>query len=172
MWGQALHGTAFMGHVERMIPDGSLPRASRLLHNYGFWAMFSSRFVPFVRVLTPMLMGVSRLHLPRVMIASFASAFLWALVLSLVGKAVMAAPVFAQYHELLTAPAGDPSVCSSSPWPPSPSGCSSARPTAFADRPGHGPRRLLLSFFMAPPPLAGRRPFTLQAGTLCHPMTP
>ena len=100
--GQALHGTAFMGHVERMIPDGSLPRASRLLHNYGFWAMFSSRFVPFVRVLTPMLMGVSRLHLPRVMIASFASAFLWALVLSLVGKAVMAAPVFAQYHELLT----------------------------------------------------------------------
>ena len=69
--------------------------------------MFSSRFVPFVRVLTPMLMGVSRLHLPRVMIASFASAFLWALVLSLVGKAVMAAPVFAQYHELLTAPAGD-----------------------------------------------------------------
>ena len=31
----------FMGHVERMIPDGSLPRASRLLHNYGFWAMFS-----------------------------------------------------------------------------------------------------------------------------------
>ncbi len=58
--------------------------------------------MPFVRVLTPMLMGVSRLHLPRVMIASFASAFLWALVLSLVGKAVMAAPLFAQYHELLT----------------------------------------------------------------------
>ena len=79
--GQALHGTRFMGHVERMIPEGSLPRASRLLDRYGFWAMFVSRFIPFVRVLTPMLMGVSRLHLLRVAVASFASAFLWSLVL-------------------------------------------------------------------------------------------
>ena len=36
-----------------MIPEGSLPRASRLLDRYGFWAMFVSRFIPFVRVLTP-----------------------------------------------------------------------------------------------------------------------
>lgn len=34
--------------------------------------------------------------------ASFASAFLWALLLSLVGKFVMAAPAFVQYHELMT----------------------------------------------------------------------
>lgn len=100
--GHALHGTSFMSHVERMIPEGSLPRASRLLDRYGFWAMFVSRFIPFVRVLTPMLMGVSRLHLPKVMVASFASAFLWALVLSLIGKFVMATPVLANHHELLT----------------------------------------------------------------------
>jgi membrane protein DedA with SNARE-associated domain len=100
--GQALHGTRFMGHVERMIPEGSLPRASRLLDRYGFWAMFVSRFIPFVRVLTPMLMGVSRLHLLRVAVASFASAFLWSLVLSMAGKMVMATPVFAHHQELLT----------------------------------------------------------------------
>ena len=91
-----------MGHVERMIPEGSLPRASRLLERYGFWAMFVSRFIPFVRVLTPMLMGVSRLNLLRVAMVSFASAFLWSLLLSLVGKAMMATPVLANHHELLT----------------------------------------------------------------------
>ncbi|MNE88587.1 Inner membrane protein YqjA [compost metagenome] len=64
--------------------------------------MFVSRFIPFVRVLTPMLMGVSRLHLPRVAVASFASAFLWALTLSLIGKFVMATPMLANHHELLT----------------------------------------------------------------------
>ncbi|WP_338891827.1 DedA family protein [Aeromonas rivipollensis] len=100
--GHALHGTRFMGQVERVIPEGSLPRASRLLERYGFWAMFVSRFIPFVRVLTPMLMGISRLNLLRVAMSSFASAFLWALVLSMVGKFMMATPLLADHHELLT----------------------------------------------------------------------
>jgi len=91
--GHALHGTRFMGQVERVIPEGSLPRASRLLDRYGFWAMFVSRFIPFVRVLTPML---------RVAMTSFASAFLWALALSMVGKFMMATPLLADHHELLT----------------------------------------------------------------------
>ena len=43
-----------------------------------------------------------RLHLLRVAVASFASAFLWSLVLSMVGKMVMATPVFAHHQELLT----------------------------------------------------------------------
>jgi len=72
------------------------------LHRYGFWAMFVSRFIPFVRVLTPMLMGISRLNLLRVAMTSFASAFLWALALSMVGKFMMATPLLADHHELLT----------------------------------------------------------------------
>lgn len=100
--GHALHGTRFMHKVEQVIPDGSLPRATRLLDKYGFWAMFISRFIPFVRVLTPMLMGVGRLDRLKLVMASFASAFLWALVLGLVGRFVMLSPLFSQYHELLT----------------------------------------------------------------------
>ncbi|MBV7413532.1 DedA family protein [Aeromonas sp. sif2433] len=100
--GRALQGTRFMQKVEKVIPDGSLPKATRLLEKYGFWAMFISRFIPFVRVLTPMLMGVGHLDRFKLVMASFASAFLWALVLGLVGRFVMLSPFFAQYHELLT----------------------------------------------------------------------
>ena len=63
-----------MGPVERMIPEGSLARASRLLVLRFLGHVQLSRFIPFVRVLTPMLMGVSRLNLVRVAMASFASA--------------------------------------------------------------------------------------------------
>lgn len=100
--GHALHGTPFMTFIERAIPEGSLPRASRLLNRYGFLAMFSSRFIPFVRVLTPMLMGISRLRLTGVMISSFASAFLWTLLLALCGHTVMALPFFAEHQQLFT----------------------------------------------------------------------
>ncbi|WP_234920445.1 DedA family protein, partial [Aeromonas veronii] len=72
--GRALQRTRFMEHIERMLPPDSLPKATRLLNRYGFLAMFSSRFIPFVRVLTPMLMGIGRLSVLRMCVASFASA--------------------------------------------------------------------------------------------------
>lgn len=100
--GRALHGTSFMAFIERAIPDESLPRASRLLNRYGFLAMFSSRFIPFVRVLTPMLMGISRLRLGGVMLSSFASAFLWSMMLALFGRAVMTIPAVAAHQHMLT----------------------------------------------------------------------
>ncbi|MGL5030637.1 MAG: DedA family protein [Aeromonas sp.] len=100
--GRALQRTRFMEHIERILPADSLPKAARLLSKYGFLAMFSSRFIPFVRVLTPMLMGIGRLSVLRMAIASFASAFLWALCLSLVGKVAMNTPFFVTHSELLT----------------------------------------------------------------------
>ena len=42
------------------------------------------------------------LNLLRVAMTSFASAFLWALALSMVGKFMMATPLLADHHELLT----------------------------------------------------------------------
>ncbi|MBE8736713.1 DedA family protein [Aeromonas veronii] len=100
--GRALQRTRFMDHIERMLPPDSLPKATRLLKQYGFLAMFSSRFIPFVRVLTPMLMGIGRLSVLRMCVASFASAFMWALCLSLVGKLAMNTPFFLHHSELLT----------------------------------------------------------------------
>lgn len=100
--GRALQRTRFMEHIERMLPPDSLPKATRLLKKYGFLAMFSSRFIPFVRVLTPMLMGIGRLSVLRMCVASFASAFMWALTVSLLGKLAMNTPFFLHHSELLT----------------------------------------------------------------------
>lgn len=100
--GRALQGTAFMSYLQRMLPEQSLPRAAGLLSRHGFLAMFSSRFVPFVRVLTPMMMGMGKLPLLPMGIASFASAFLWTQVLSLLGKGMMSVPFFIHHQELVT----------------------------------------------------------------------
>lgn len=99
--GRALAETRFMHHIEKLLPEGQLARAGSLLARHGFLAMFSSRFVPFVRVLTPMLMGISRLHLLRVVVAGFASAFLWTFALSMVSKGMMQVPWLATYQHLL-----------------------------------------------------------------------
>ncbi|WP_333796712.1 DedA family protein [Rheinheimera sp.] len=100
--GYALAHTRFMHHIERMVPQGSLPRAHDLLEKHGFMAMFSSRFVPFVRVLTPMLMGMTGMKLPKVALVSFFSAFCWTFALSLLSSSLMKVPQLEQYHHLLT----------------------------------------------------------------------
>lgn len=100
--GRALQGTVLMGYLQRIVPEQSLFRATQLLSRYGFLAMFSSRFVPVIRVLTPMLMGMGKLPPLRMVAASFASAFLWTLLLSLVGRGIMSIPLFIRHQELIT----------------------------------------------------------------------
>ncbi|WP_295895537.1 VTT domain-containing protein [uncultured Vibrio sp.] len=100
--GRFLHKTRFVGFLERILPDDSLPKAKALLDEYGFLSLFISRFIPFVRVLTPMLMGVSKLSVWRTMIISISSSVIWCLVLLLIGKMVMTNPLMAEYQELLT----------------------------------------------------------------------
>ena len=99
--GHALAHTRFMYHIERMVPSDSMPRAIRLLERHGMLAMFISRFIPFVRVLTPMLMGMTRLHLPQVALISFVSAFCWCLVLAGLSGLLMHIPQLAKYQQLM-----------------------------------------------------------------------
>ena len=73
--GYALAHTRFMHHIGRIVPDNSLPRATSLLERHGLLAMFSSRFIPFVRVLTPMMMGMTRLTFLHVTMISLVSAW-------------------------------------------------------------------------------------------------
>lgn len=98
--GRALAHTRFMFHMERIIPNDSLPRATRLLEQHGLLAMFSSRFIPFVRVLTPMLMGITKLPLGKVLIISLVSAFCWSMVLSTLSSLLMKMPFLEQYQKL------------------------------------------------------------------------
>lgn len=99
--GHALAHTRFMHHIERAVPKGSLARASGLLERHGLLAMFSSRFIPFVRVLTPMMMGMTRLTVVNVALISMVSAFCWVFVLSLASSTLMQMPALAQYHQVL-----------------------------------------------------------------------
>ncbi|MCG9657507.1 Inner membrane protein YqjA [Vibrio mediterranei] len=100
--GRWLHNTSFMRKAEQTLPDESLPKARRLLNRYGFLSLFVSRFVPFVRVLTPMLMGVAQLSAIRTLIVSFTSSITWVFSLLLAGKWIMRHPFVSQYQEFIT----------------------------------------------------------------------
>ncbi|WP_348727667.1 DedA family protein [Rheinheimera texasensis] len=99
--GYALAHTRFMHLIGRIVPDNSLPRATSLLERHGLLAMFSSRFIPFVRVLTPMMMGMTRLTFLHVTMISLVSAWCWTFVLSLASETLMKLPFLMQYHQLL-----------------------------------------------------------------------
>ncbi|MGR5285103.1 DedA family protein [Vibrio maritimus] len=100
--GRWLHNTQFMRKAEQTLPDGSLPKAKKLLNRFGFLSLFVSRFIPFVRVLTPMLMGVAQLSVIRTLIVSFTSSITWVFSLLLLGKWVMRHPFVSQYQEFIT----------------------------------------------------------------------
>lgn len=100
--GRWLHNSKFMHKAEQTLPKNTLPKTRALLNKYGFLSLFISRFVPFVRVLTPMLMGVAQLSFWRTVVISFTSSLTWVITLLFVGRWVMRHPVVEQYQELLT----------------------------------------------------------------------
>lgn len=100
--GRWLEGSRFMNKIEVVLPDDSLPRARRLLNKFGFLSLFVSRFVPFVRVLTPMLMGVARLSFIRTVMISMTSSIVWVLTLLYAGKSIMRHPFLHQHQEFIT----------------------------------------------------------------------
>ena len=100
--GRILHNTRLVPFLNRVLPQDALPRAKKLLHRYGFLSLFISRFIPFVRVLTPMLMGLSKLSIFRTLIISISSSVIWCLVLMLSGKWLMIHPRLSDYQELIS----------------------------------------------------------------------
>ena len=100
--GRWLYNTRFMRKAEQALPNESLPKAKKLLNRFGFLSLFVSRFIPFVRVLTPMLMGVAQLSVVRTLIVTLTSSITWVFSLLLAGKWVMKHPFISQYQELLT----------------------------------------------------------------------
>ncbi|SEG57282.1 DedA family protein [Vibrio hangzhouensis] len=86
----------------RVLPEDSLPKARHLLQRYGFLSLFISRFIPFVRVLTPMLMGLSKLSFWRTLTISISSSVIWCLLLMLVGKWLMIHPRLNDYQEVIS----------------------------------------------------------------------
>ncbi len=100
--GRWLTGTRFMTRIENALPTDVLPRAKVLFEKHGTFAMFIARFVPFVRALTPMLMGASAVSRKRFAIVSFISAFLWAACLGVIGAFFVSTNLFTNHAELVT----------------------------------------------------------------------
>ncbi len=100
--GRWLKGTRFMKKIEKALPDDTLPKAKMLFEKHGTFAMFLARFIPFVRALTPMLMGASNVNRQRFAIVSFLSAFLWAVCLGMIGAFFVTTNLFANNAELVT----------------------------------------------------------------------
>lgn len=100
--GRWLEGTQFMDKVETVLPDKSVHKAKRLLNRFGFLSLFVSRFIPFVRVLTPMFMGIAKLSLTRTIMISLTSSIVWVVTLLYAGKSIMRHPYLSQHQELLT----------------------------------------------------------------------
>ncbi|MGR5177218.1 DedA family protein [Vibrio parahaemolyticus] len=100
--GRVLHQTRLMPFLNRVLPEDSLPKARQLLQRYGFLSLFISRFIPFVRVLTPMLMGLSKLSFWRTLTISISSSVIWCLLLMLAGKWLMIHPRLNDYQEVIS----------------------------------------------------------------------
>ncbi|WP_394493637.1 DedA family protein [Shewanella sp. ENK2] len=92
MQGRWLSHHPMVNKIEKGLPDNTLQRASDLLEKYGFLALFFSRFIPFVRVLTPMLMGIRKLGVKRTVLMSVTSALIWTTTLLFIGQWVMNNP--------------------------------------------------------------------------------
>ncbi|EGR0047716.1 DedA family protein [Vibrio vulnificus] len=87
--------------LEGILPNGTLERATTLLMKYGFLSLFVSRFIPFVRVLTPMMMGVNRLNTVKVFFSNLSSSLLWVALLLLIGKFTLLNPMLENYQAIL-----------------------------------------------------------------------
>ncbi|MBY5920168.1 DedA family protein [Ferrimonas balearica] len=88
-------------NIERLLPNGTLERAAELFRRRGILALFAARFLPFVRVLVPMLMGAARLSRRRFALVNAISAFCWAGCLGLFGAFVVNTPFYQEHSALI-----------------------------------------------------------------------
>lgn len=79
--------------LERRIRAGRLDprhlaRAERFYERFGWWAVVSARWIPWVRTFTPILAGTSRMSYPLFLSANVVGALAWAVGLPVVGHLV------------------------------------------------------------------------------------
>ncbi|MGU3431008.1 DedA family protein [Enterobacter hormaechei] len=100
--GYLLRTSPAIHYVSRIMPVDKLDKASKLVSKYGISSMFLSRFIPFVRVITPMLMGNSTVGYLRFSFVSMVSAFMWVSSIGFLGKLSMEIQIISDYRDWLT----------------------------------------------------------------------
>lgn len=76
-------------------------RAHQMFHRHGLSALLVGRFIAFVRTLLPTIAGLSGLSNTRFQFFNWVSAFLWVLILTVIGFALGKTPIFRQYEDQL-----------------------------------------------------------------------
>ncbi|VFP87344.1 DedA family protein [Candidatus Erwinia haradaeae] len=77
-------------------------KAEKLFQQYGMSALLISRFIAFVRTLLPTIAGLSSLDNVKFQLFNWTSAFLWVLVLIMVGFLFGRTPIFIYYEPQFT----------------------------------------------------------------------
>ncbi|VFP82925.1 DedA family protein [Candidatus Erwinia haradaeae] len=98
MQGRWLGNTMIIQKWLSYLPMHYHQKANYLFHRYGLSALLISRFIAFVRTLLPTIAGLSSLNGIRFQFFNWASAFLWVLVLLLVGFLLGNTQIFYYYE--------------------------------------------------------------------------
>ncbi|MEH6451633.1 MAG: DedA family protein [Psychromonas sp.] len=72
--------------IKRAISEKHLQKTTNLLTRYGLLSLVFSKFIPFVRVLVPMFMGMTHFDKRKVALLSALSSFIWILSLSFISQ--------------------------------------------------------------------------------------
>ncbi|WP_052260598.1 VTT domain-containing protein [Photobacterium gaetbulicola] len=67
------------------LPENALTRVKKYLDKYGFLLLFASLFMPYMRVITPLLMGATQLSFTRTVLISVTSSIIWSMTLLKIG---------------------------------------------------------------------------------------
>jgi len=81
-----LKDSVFNRWLTRAVSEKHLQKTNILLSRYGLLALLISKFIPFVRVLVPMFMGMNNFDKRNVAILSIVSSFAWVLSLSIISQ--------------------------------------------------------------------------------------
>ena len=74
-------------------------RAHSMFHRHGLSALLIGRFIAFVRTLLPTIAGLSGLSNARFQFFNWVSAFLWVVILTVIGFALGKTPIFRRYED-------------------------------------------------------------------------
>lgn len=84
--GRWLKNSIFNQWLTRAVSEKHLQKTNTLLSRYGLLSLLISKFIPFVRVLVPMFMGMNNFDNRKVAMLSVVSSFVWVLSLSIISQ--------------------------------------------------------------------------------------
>lgn len=84
------------------LPPHRVEQTHALLHRHGLLALLAGRFMPFVRTLMPLVVGISPLSTARFQMFNVLSATLWVGLLTSLGYLISNTAFFSRHQEILT----------------------------------------------------------------------